>query len=377
MINKEILQEIQSFYSEHIPDFSEVFEILKLDEETLVFKCKETNIKIVFNWKIIIDEIRHPHFISLLREEKYKTLLRSASNKDISLSNQRIIFLEDCGFFSKGYGEYLLTYTTWDISRIGMDDFQIGNVTVEISAPSNLYKCLFDHLTYDDTFDNWESFNTIKVRNCCKDELEGILQQVLFIIAKYTPPEIEGDYPEIIPFQYEGSNMLWNDDVEFPDSDVFPKVKHHEPLAFYNKGMKTNDPLFYYKILEYFFLINKKSEMQRLVEIYNEDSMMDKLMDSVTKIYVSKEDKLLENLLINIDDIDQLTKQAFENGLIQVDDVSSFSSKLYAYRNSIVHGKKDNKFELNVPTILSQNTNDNRWIFIIRTLAEKVIEQYC
>jgi hypothetical protein len=323
--------------------------------------------------------IRHPQLIKLTKDvnEKYITLLKYAVKKDISNTNPKINITPDCGFFSKRYGEFNLTYATWSMNYPLAESFKIDNINVEISEPSNLYKLIFDKLTYDKNFSTWETFYTIKIKNCSKDELEGILQQVLYIIAKYLPPEIEGDYPEIIPFQFEDDRWLWDDEDEQVMPHAFSKTNNHEPLAFYNHARKSNDPLYYYKVLEYFFIINKKSEIQKLVTDYNKDSKIDKLMDSITKIYVSKEDRLLENLLTNINGIDKVIKQAYEDEILQVEDLKTFSNKLYEYRNSIVHGKKDAKFELTVPTILNQDTNDNRWRGIIRTLAEKVITQFC
>ncbi|MGP0577873.1 hypothetical protein ACTP13_12795 [Paenibacillus peoriae] len=211
---------------------------------------------------------------------------------------------------------------------------------------------------------------------CEKDDLEKILQHALYIIAKYDQPEIAGDYPQIIPYQYEDDNWIWNEEEPDDFQTKLDRIKYHEPLAFYNKARKTEDPLYYYKVVEYFFIINKQSEIFQLIQKYNKDDNMDFLIESLTKIYTKKENILLENLLSNIHGIQEIVRYAFTRNLTVVEDVSDFSKSLYAYRNSIVHRKKDTKLELTVPQILKEN-NGGEWIHILRNLAEKVIQQFC
>lgn len=380
MIDKGILEQIESYYSASIPNFSQEFDIIKLDTNSFVFECKDTGIIVALNWNDMFESIRHPQILRWAKDEdtKYKTLLSYRLKQGIKEGSSKIDVLDHCGFFTRGYGEYLLTYTTWDMNYPKFDSFKIDNVNVTIGRPSNLYRFIFNYFWNDDGLvDGWNSFYTVKVENCTREELEGILQQALLCIATYVPPEIKGDYPEIIPFQFEDDHWVWNDEPELPEKYDFPKTNHHEPLAFYNRARKSDDLLYYYKVLEYFFIINKKSEIQMLVSDYNIDSKIDKLMNSITKIYATKEDRLLENLLSNINGIDEIIERAYKEEIIQVKDLTTFSNKLYEYRNSIVHGKKDARFELTVPTILNQDTNDNRWKGIIRILAEKVISQFC
>ncbi|AWP25305.1 MULTISPECIES: hypothetical protein [Paenibacillus] len=380
MINQEILSQLESHFSEHIPDFSEVFEILRLDSEQFILMCQESDLKIVINWNDLRKKL--PVYISakLNKDNEYSSLIEDLYDHDFKEFNKGFLFIESCGYHYKRYGEFLLTYQNYFYYKTPkINQFKIGDVEIEIAVPSSLYRLMFNHFTNDDNFvDGWEGLFTLRVVGCDKTDLERTLQQALFLIAKYDPPELVGDYPQIIPFEFEGDNYLWNDSsVDEPESYDFVAFNYTEPIAFYNIGRKLNDPLYFYRVLEYFFIINKKSEIQGLVDNYNQANKIDTFVESITKLYGTRENVLLENLLSNLYDIDSIVYEAYKDGLIQVNDIPTFSQKLYEYRNSIVHGKKDVKLDLNVPKILDPSPNDYHWNAIIQSLAEKVIEQFC
>ncbi|PHD06616.1 hypothetical protein COF45_25115 [Bacillus wiedmannii] len=56
-------------------------------------------------------------------------------------------------------------------------------------------------------------------------------------------------------------------------------------------------------------------------------------------------------------------------------DKEEFASKLYAYRNSRVPGKRDTKMDLLIPTIVDSNNKD--WEIIIENIAELAVKQFC
>lgn len=131
--------------------------------------------------------------------------------------------------------------------------------------------------------------------------------------------------------------------------------------------------------LNFFFIINKKSELKRSVEAYNESDDLDKFIKDLSSLYGTKETELLKNLINNIDNVEGVIKYAQSEGIIDNMDISTFATKLYNYRNSIVHGKGDAKFSLNIPTIdvLHPKSKDRYWTEVLRRLADQVIKQFC
>lgn len=378
MIDEKLLIELKEELKEHIPNFIEDFTFLRLDEEKIIFNHNDTNITLALDYSKIV--CGHNMYSALQR------ILSSFNKKNIERDNKTIQVYEDCGFISKrhNYSEFLLTYDSlfYDYSHFE-ESFFIGETEIDISDPSPLYKMIFNSFTNDKTFYIWGDLKTIKLKGCHLDELEKTIQQVLYLIAKYDAPEFEiiGDYPSILPYQYHGDGTKWNDpdeNEEF-DEDLYKPLKYLEPIAFYNKARKLDDPIFYYRTIEFFFIINKKTELKRSVEAYNESDDLDKLLKDISSIYGTKEIDLLKSLLINIDGIDDSIKIAKDKGLIDDLDISMFSIKLYNYRNSIVHGKGDTKFSLNIPTIeiLQPKSKDSCWIEVLRMLAEQVIKQFC
>ncbi|NOU80360.1 hypothetical protein GC101_15930 [Paenibacillus sp. LMG 31459] len=379
MINELLLTELKKeLERRYIPDFGNDFIVLHLDGERFVFTHKNSGITLKINY---------------LRQDKARVafsasreILNSFNKKSIEHENKFIEIHEDCGFVLKRncYAEFLLTYDSLFYEHPDYyDNFDIGECEVEISEPSSLYKLLFNSFGNDKSFISWNTLKTMKITNFPLDKLENYLQQVLFIVSKYDTPEFEriGDYPSIIPYQYHGEGMMWNDPGEREDFDgIFTKpLKYLEPIAFFNRARKVNDPMYYYRAIEFFFIINKKSNIKQSVEAYNESQDMDKLIKELTNLYSTKEVELLKNLLINLNGVEKVIQYAKNNGLIDNTDIFAFSTSLYIFRNSIVHGKGDTKFTLNIPTIevLHPKAKDLYWTEVLKSLADLVIKQFC
>lgn len=378
MIDKILLAEMKEELKYHIPKFMEEINFLRLDEEKFVLVHKDTNISLSIDYSRVV----HSHN----RYSAPQRVLTSLNKINIERENKTIEVYEDCGFVSKKqkYSEFLLTYDSLFYEYPGYENsFNIGEIEIVISDPSSLFKMIFNSFTYDKTFDSWDDFRTIKLKNCQVEEIEKTIQQALFLIAKYDAPEFEliGDYPTLRPFQYHGGGTKWNDPDESDEFNEFlyKPLKYLEPIAFYNRARKLDDPIFYYRTIEFFFIINKKSELKRSVEAYNESDNLDKLIKELSSLYGTKETELLNNLLNNIDGVEDVIKYAKNEGLIDSIDISTFSTKLYNYRNGIVHGKGDTKFSLNIPTIeiLHPDSKDRYWTEVLRRLADQVIKQFC
>ena len=162
---------------------------------------------------------------------------------------------------------------------------------------------------------------------------------------------------------------------------VFQDIPYYEALSFYNEAVSWGDDKvsfhYYYKVLEYFFLICRQDSFKQYIDEYNAKPDMSQFIRSVTEVYSQKEDAQLENLLDSIQlEIKDLIVDAHSKGIIINDDVEEFSKELYLHRNSIIHGKSDQRFKLNVPTVVC-DSNDVFWRNAVEKIAEVLIKKYC
>lgn len=382
MIDQKVLTELSEEFKRLIPNFLTEFNFHRLDESKLVVEHKETKVTVAVNYSYIIPG--HNLYSNIGR------VLTSFKKEIIERENKALTIYRDCGFHDKkqNYSEFLITYDSlfyFDASFV--EHYFIGEVSVEVSEPSSLYRLIFNSFAKDKGFgDEWENHKTVKLKGCRFADQEKTLQQILFLIAKYHAPEYEfiADYPTIVPYTNHGEDTKWNDPDDRLDNSGFDKflyspVKYTEPISLYNKAKKLEDPILYYRVLEYFFIINKKLEIKKSIESYNNADNIDAFIIEMSALYRKEESELLKNLLGNIEVIGNQIDYAKQKGLVDSLDVSTFSTKLYEYRNSIVHSKYDTKFKINVPIIeiFHPESKDGYWIEVLRRLAEKVIVQFC
>ncbi|WP_340031129.1 hypothetical protein NSQ20_25475 [Paenibacillus sp. FSL K6-1122] len=374
------LRAIEKEFENDIPEFTKFFEILRLDKERFVLKCRSTEIVVCIEWENLRGD-----FDIKVRSRSEENLLYQLDKKSLEKTNPGLVIYEDVGLYSKKekYCEVLLTYLSignWPKTEFE-SGFKLNHVGVEISEPSNLYRLLFASFSRDDYFNGWGFYETIKLKGCEQNEIDRVLQQVLFLLAKYNRPEdgVVGDYPQIIPYTYTDNLYIWNnpnEDIEIDLTD-FNTTKYHEPIAFYNKGRKSEEPIYFYRVLEFFFIINRKNEIEELIFDYNTSTDMDGFIKNMTNLYGNKEEKDLEGLLRNVDGIHEVVEKANEMELVISNDVSTFVKALYQYRNSFVHAKWDYRHDINIPNLLEDNVKDAHWLTILKKLAEMVIKQFC
>lgn len=94
-------------------------------------------------------------------------------------------------------------------------------------------------------------------------------------------------------------------------------------------------------------------------------------------MYKQLEEIQLKNLLISIEKkIGGLIAEAKKEGIISEETVETYSGALYQYRNMIVHGKSDERFDVKVPTVI-RNNKERYWSNSIQVIARILIEKYC
>lgn len=361
---------LKECYQEWIEE--ELVVVLKNDDNRIVLKEKETEIKVVIDRERLIP-------VENTVKEGWENYWLSRYLRDYNYElNSKIKYFKDKGFYTGNYAEFLFTYTQIEdvLSETVMQNFKIDDVEFEIGSPSNIFKLIFNHISMDSHFE-WANFYTIKLRNVKKEMLEDYLQNAMYILHKYCPSDLSNDYPEV--YQYSYFHEYWVETEIVDESNLntnFRSGKYPEALALYNEGKRKRDFLNFYRVLEYFFLINRKDEFESFILDYNQNKDIDKVLEKITEVYKLKEDILLGSLLNKINNIEPIMDKAFSKELISNNtDKEEFAKKLYAYRNSIVHGKRDTKMDLLVPAILDINNKD--WELIIESMADLVIKQFC
>lgn len=99
----------------------------------------------------------------------------------------------------------------------------------------------------------------------------------------------------------------------------------------------------------------------------------------MTQLYKNDEKSSLEILFKNSeinDCINTIIETACQNSIIEDNKISTFVEILYNFRNSIVHGKSDYKFEIKIPK-LQLSPKDKFWFKAIEEIALEIIDKFC
>ena len=249
--------------------------------------------------------------------------------------------------------------------------FYIDQVEVSIRAATDMFILLtnikFGYITYTDKFTL-----TISLKGITEDNYADYYNQSLFLINMIP----KDDY--ILKNNKDKSYIEINKLVNCH----YINKNFNEVFYFYNEAMRIYDreisSLYLYKILEYFFLIARKNEFDIIINEYNKDKDMDILIKKITKLY--KDDEL-EQLIILISSIKEklnnILHKAKKINILESCETSSFAKELYLYRNSIVHGKSDYKFDLKIPNDLCESQKDIFWRDSLKYISEVLLFKYC
>ncbi|MBU5676920.1 hypothetical protein KQI88_10875 [Alkaliphilus sp. MSJ-5] len=258
----------------------------------------------------------------------------------------------------------LFDYYTMD----GSITFNIGSVKILIEGSSEMYRWLknleYGYETYTDDY-----VITMSLHGITKENYADYFNMALFIL--WTIPKDYNKNTSVHEFITEQIN-----DVNFED------VRFCEVFYFYNEAMRIIDTeistLYFYKIIEYFFLVIRKDEFKNIIEDYIVDKNIDLVINKLVKIYKEQELSQLTLLLKSLEEeIGGLITKAVSLNIITSHDISKFAEALYGFRNSVVHGKSGEKFELKLPNPLIKNSKELFWRDSIKSIAEILIKKFC
>ncbi|MGL4997803.1 MAG: hypothetical protein ACRC5T_02270 [Cetobacterium sp.] len=314
-----------------------------------------------------------------------KTLIEGIFDKfeklDLSqLLIKKIKFYYDFGFYYENYAEFFY-YESELVKTLKnpLKEFTFGKYKIETGEASDIFKLIFSEITGDKYFQDWECHETIKIKFVDEKNFEKVIQMALYFINRYSPDQKA-------TVRKLDSYYDYLDIKESKKISNIGEVKYQEPLIFYAEGLKYGDNeisfLYFYKVLEYFFLINRNEEYENLISEYNKSSELDKtdkFINKVSRIHTTNEKDSLNKLLNNPryhDKIQNLANFTYSKKIISQSSIDTFAKELYVFRNTIIHGKFGDKFKLTLPSIVN-GLNTREWIRITKNLAEIIIDNFC
>lgn len=324
--------------------------------------------------------------------KKYKLIEDFEDRDKILVENPKIKIYEDRGFKFGDYIEFLISYDAM-ISHSAdgfiMDSFAIDNVLVQVDNPSFLFDVVMNGFDNDKYYES-NYFYTISLKGITEDNYEEYLTKALFLIGYFNESTVDDSFPSCYEFLGE---FYWRyaadeDDInrrreqnsEF-ETMRFCNVKYYEVLAFYNEAKRLHGHeisfQYFYKVLEHFFLVCRQGEFVNIINEYNGKNDIDKFISSVTDIYKQNEEVQLKVLLNSIaSEITPLVHECFIKGVIGEESIEAFTEALYLYRNTIVHGKSDERFIVKIPSNVGA-AKESLWNTTAEAIAMILIEKYC
>lgn len=275
--------------------------------------------------------------------------------------NKKLKIFTDIGFQLGDYLEVLIGYSVTDYELccgdnvshceiFDLDSFTIGENEIYVAHPFDMFKLIFKDYETDDFFTGWEDLNTIKIIAKPYNNLESLLQQSLFWIQQMCPSVYDNDYPQIASLCYEdGTGTIIPGEIPvskeiFADEYsnlAFKESKNPEPIYFYNAAKSINDIdisfLYFYKILEFYFVLAQKNLIKSELDKYNSDNNLDRFIIEMHNKYFGKSELVLLSQLISEvyskDFVEGIIDESIKNALIKEKDVENFCS---SYMNIVI-----------------------------------------
>jgi hypothetical protein len=286
---------------------------------------------------------------------------------DIEKANGGLVRFHGLTGFSIGsYHELLVQELT---SHFG---FKMGKIEVTFGLASPLIAYLFQDLHREKYFGLWEHISTARIAGADHDEAE-----TAFINAAIRYSEAFGMLPSIFAMD---ESLLFGEEPEEHQATVLiqdPPIKDIDAIRFFYHGVSQADDaaacIYFYRVMEYYsFLTNKK----QLSSFRHDSSMSDDDFAKQILQLITKEEKGPFLKLINLIADDALLKQASAAGLIKDANSGLLGEAIYAFRNSIVHGKTSYGYDLQSSSVLTENSSLPLWRAILRSLARRAMHNF-
>ena len=284
------------------------------------------------------------------------------------------------GFSIGSYHEFLVTiqdanYFSTEIPKFY--GFKMGSIEATFGLATPIAALLFSSLHRGKYFGEWHEIVSLRIFGVDTDEVKSA-----FICACVAYREKFGILPVLFPLD---DGFLYSDYDEVEEDKlganalvtIPPILTNIEPLRFLYSGLLQRDDaaacIYYYRVLEYFSFFTNASEMKKLRHdaALSDADFSKRILDFITK----DEKGPLFKLIISIVDDGMLSSAASEK-LIGNAAGNSLCEALYAFRNSIVHGKFSYGYALQSMSILDEDPKLPRWRSLLRDLAHRALDRY-
>lgn len=277
----------------------------------------------------------------------------------------------------KSYGQFGFSLGNYSEFFVSMPDakycgFKMAGVEATFGDSTPLAAMIFDPFHREKWFGSWDSIISLRILGVGADEAE-----IAFLNAMNAYEEKFGILPDLVHIDPDLIIDFEQSDYEEEVFPAPPMVTSLDPLRFYYNGMCQIDDvaacIYFYRTLEYFSFFTNSSEINRLRHdaAISDVDFSRRLLD-----LVSREEKgPIFKLISTIADT-AILASAVTDGLIKSPVANVLCEALYAFRNSIVHGKFSYGYSLLSGSVLQQDPMVLHWKMLLRKMAWLALDRY-
>jgi hypothetical protein len=245
--------------------------------------------------------------------------------------------------------------------------FRMGKIEVSFGKASPLIAYLFEG-ERSKYFGTWDQITTSRIVGATThDEAE-----VAFLNGAIRYNDAVGTLPRIWAME-----EMFEDELEAHQATVLqqaPPLREIDPVRFFYHGIAQSDAaaacLYFYRVLEYYSFLSNKKQMHKIRNdaSVSEDEFAKQILQLITK---DEKGPFLQ--LINTIADNESLKLAVSANIIKNESTSLLGEAIYAFRNSIVHGKTSYGYALQSSSVFIEDDLLSVWRVVLRTLANRAM----
>jgi hypothetical protein len=291
------------------------------------------------------------------------------------------LHLEDLTAANNGafnhYGQFGFTLGNYSEFFVSMPHakycgFKMAGVEASFGDATPLAVLIFDPFHREKWFGTWDTILSLRIIGVGADEAE-----IAFLNAMTAYEEKFGILPDL--FHIDPNLILDYEESDYEEQIYVapPMVTNLDPLRFCYNGMVQVDDvaacIYFYRTLEYFSFFTNASEMNRLRHDANlsDAEFSRRVLDLVSRDEKGPILKLINSLVEKA-----ILDSAVTDGLIKTPVGNVLCEALYAFRNSIVHGKFSYGYSLLSGSVLHEDPMVPQWKVLVRKLARLSLDKY-
>jgi hypothetical protein len=288
-------------------------------------------------------------------------------HRDIEQANGGFVKFHGLTGFSAG------SYHEFFVGELpGCMGFRMGKIEVSFGTASPLIAYLFGGDHRSKYFGTWEEIATARIVGATLDEAE-----IAFLNAAIRYRDALGVLPIIWAMD---DGFMVDEEAEPHEASVLiqaPSIGEIDPVRFFYHGLSQSDGaaacIYFYRVLEYYSFLTNKKQMHKL---RNDTSVSEEDFAKQILQLITKDEKGPFLQLINSLADEDTLKHSVAAKLIKSPTPSLLGEAIYAFRNSIVHGKTSYGYALQSTSVLVEDNSLSLWRVILRSLASRAMEQY-